>query len=65
MHGGQRGKLSIMIHKDGITINISFYSLHNEQGKYIGCIEVTQPVADLQIKGSKWRNILNMLLKRK
>ncbi|EEU28587.1 hypothetical protein HMPREF3209_01212 [Lactobacillus crispatus] len=33
MHEGKRGKLSIMIHKDGIPVNIAFYSLHNDQGK--------------------------------
>lgn len=45
-------------------MNIAFYSLHNDQGKYLGCIEVTQPVADLQEKGSKWRNVWNMIFKR-
>ncbi len=65
MHEGKRGKLSIMIHKDGIPVNIAFYSLHNDQGKYLGCIEVTQPVADLQEKGSKWRNVWNMIFKKK
>ena len=43
----------------------AFYSLHNDQGKYLGCIEVTQPVADLQEKGSKWRNVWNMIFKKK
>lgn len=52
MHEGKRGKLSIMIHKDGIPVNIAFYSLHNDQGKYLGCIEVTQPVADCRRKAA-------------
>lgn len=63
MHTGTRKSISIMIIKDQQPVNISFYSLHNEDGKYIGCIEVTQPVKDLQVKGSKLRNILNVLKK--
>ena len=63
MHAGNRKNVSIMITKDEQPINISFYSLHNEDGKYIGCIEVTQAVKNLQVKGSKLRNILNVLKK--
>ena len=63
MHTGSRTTISIMITKDDQPVNISFYSLHNEAGKYIGCIEVTQPVSNLQIRGSKLRNILNVLKK--
>lgn len=63
MHTGSRSTISIMITKDNQPVNISFYSLHNEAGKYIGCIEVTQPVSNLQIRGSKLRNILNVLKK--
>lgn len=63
MHDNKRHNLSIMIHKDGIPVNISFYSLHDKAGNYIGCIEVTQPVKDLQVTGSKLRNILNILKK--
>ena len=63
MHAGKRKNISIMITKKKQPINISFYSLHNEHGKYIGCIEVTQAVSNLQVKGSKLRNILNVLKK--
>lgn len=63
MHAGKRKNISIMINKNKQPINISFYSLHNEHGKYIGCIEVTQAVSNLQVKGSKLRNILNVLKK--
>ena len=63
MHTGSRSTISIMITKDNQPVNISFYSLYNEAGKYIGCIEVTQPVSNLQIRGSKLRNILNVLKK--
>lgn len=64
MHDGKRGALSINIKKSGRPVNISFYSLHNEAGKYLGCIEVTQPTEKLQVKGSKWRNILSILNKK-
>lgn len=63
MHSNQRHNLSIMIHKDGIPVNISFYSLHDKHGNYIGCIEVTQPVQNLQVSGSRLRNIINILKK--
>lgn len=63
MHSNQRHNLSIMIHKDGIPVNISFYSLHDKNGNYLGCIEVTQPVQNLQVSGSKLRNIINILKK--
>lgn len=63
MHAGKRKNISIMITKKKQPINIFFYSLHNEHGKYIGCIEVTQAVSNLQVKGSKLRNILNVLKK--
>ena len=49
MHAGNRKNISIMITKDEQPINISFYSLHNEDGKYIGCIEVTQAVKNFQV----------------
>lgn len=63
MHNNQRNSISIMIHKNDIPVNISFYSLHNPEGKYIGCIEVTQPVENYQVKVSKLRNILNIFKK--
>lgn len=64
MHDGKRGHLSLIITKDNQPINISFYSLHDDSGRYIGCVEVTQPIKDYQLKGSKWRNILNILKKK-
>lgn len=63
MHEGKRRSLSILIHKDQQPVSISFYSLHDEQDQYIGCVEVTQPVKDYQESGSKWRNILNIFKK--
>lgn len=64
MHQGQRQSITINITKNNQPVNISFYSLHNENGKYIGCVEVTQPTANHQIKGSKWRNIMQVLKKK-
>ena len=64
MHDDKRGSLSLVVTHDKKPISISFYALHNEDGKYIGCIEVTQPVDKYQVKGSKWRNILNILKKK-
>lgn len=64
MHDNKRENLSLMITKNDQPVNISFYSLHDDNGKYIGCIEVTQPVKDYQVKGSKWRNIMNVLNKK-
>lgn len=63
MHQGKRQALSIMITYRGQPVNISFYSLHNAAGQYIGCIEVTQPVENLQVRGSKWRNFWHMFKK--
>lgn len=64
MHDGERQSISINIHKNGQPVNISFYSLHDDNDKYLGCVEVTQPVKNYQEKGSKWRNILNMIKKK-
>lgn len=64
MHDDKRGSLSLVVSHKNQPISISFYALHNDEGKYIGCIEVTQPVDKYQVKGSKWRNILNILRKK-
>lgn len=64
MHQGQRQALSLMITYQGQPVNISFYSLHDEKGQYIGCIEVTQPVKELQVKGSHWRNFWHVFRKK-
>ena len=64
MHDDKRGSLSLVVNHDHRPISISFYDLHNDAGKYIGCIEVTQPVDKYQVKGSKWRNILNVIKKK-
>ena len=57
MHSGQRNSIKILIHYHQQPVSICFYSLHNDKGEYIGCIEVTQAVAEFQEKGSFLRNI--------
>lgn len=64
MHEGKRNSISINITKNNQLVNISFYSLHDDNGKYLGCVEVTQPTKEFQTKGSKWRNIKNMIFKK-
>ena len=32
----------------GMKISIRYYALHDEQGKYLGCLEVTQDITELQ-----------------
>ena len=63
MHNGDRNSITINITKNKQPVNISFYSLHDENGKYLGCVEVTQPTANHQTKGSMWRNIKQMIKK--
>ena len=31
-----------------MKISIRYYALHDEQGKYLGCLEVTQDITELQ-----------------
>ena len=57
MHDGKRGQISIMIHYHDRPVNIAFYALHNDDGKYIGCVEVTQDVSGHQERGAFWRNV--------
>lgn len=65
MHDGKRGSISIMIHYHGRPVNIAFYALHDLDGNYIGCVEVTQDVSNHQEKGSFWRNIKQIFTKQK
>ena len=65
MHDGKRGVLSLIIHYHGKPINIAFYSLHDDSGKYIGCVEVTQDVSGHQEKGAWLHNIKQVLFKHK
>ncbi|KRM16760.1 hypothetical protein FC49_GL000865 [Limosilactobacillus oris DSM 4864] len=60
MHSGDRDSIKILIHYHKRPISIAFYALHDDQGKYIGCVEVTQPVDDMQERGSFLRNIKQM-----
>ncbi len=65
MHDGKRGALSLIIHYHDKPINIAFYSLHDNNGKYIGCVEVTQDVSGHQEKGAWLHNIKQVLFKHK
>lgn len=56
MHHGERQSISLLITHHGQPVNIAFYALHDGQGAYLGCVEVTQPVANHQVKGRWWRN---------
>ena len=56
MHHGERQSISLLITHHGQPVNIAFYALHDDQGAYLGCVEVTQPVANHQVKGRWWRN---------
>lgn len=64
MHSGKRESIKILIHYHQQPVSICFYSLHDKQGKYIGCVEVTQEVAAFQEKGSFWRNIKQIFHKK-
>ena len=65
MHDGKRGVLSLIIHYHVKPINIAFYSIHDDSGKYIGCVEVTQDVSGHQEKGAWLHNIKQVLFKHK
>lgn len=65
MHDGKRGSLSLIIHYHNKPINIAFYSLHDDSGKYIGCVEVTQDVSNHQEKGAWWHNLKQVLFSHK
>jgi Uncharacterized conserved protein len=64
MHGGNRDSIKILINYHQQPVSIAFYALHNDDGQYIGCVEVTQPVGDFQQRGSLWRNIKQMFNKK-
>lgn len=64
MHGGDRDSIKILINYHQQPVSIAFYALHNDDGQYIGCVEVTQPVGDFQQRGSLWRNIKQMFNKK-
>lgn len=63
MHSGKRGELSLIIHYHDRPINIAFYALHDENGNYLGCVEVTQDVSGHQERGSWWHNLRQVLFR--
>lgn len=64
MHGGKRDSIQILINYHQQPVSIAFYALHDDNGQYLGCVEVTQPVGDFQQRGSFWRNIKQMFNKK-
>ena len=64
MHSGDRDSINIMIKHHDQPVNIAFYALRDENGKYIGCVEVTQDVSNHQQRGSVWRNIKQIFHKK-
>lgn len=69
MHNNERKSLSINLWSKRWSknqpINVSFYSLHNESGDYIGCVEVTQPTKDYQWKWRRLKNFLHIIFKKR
>ena len=45
---GARTQADFWIDMRGMKISIRYYALHDEQGKYLGCLEVTQDITELQ-----------------
>lgn len=64
MHSGERDSINIMIKHHDRPVNIAFYALRDETGKYLGCVEVTQDVSDHQQKGAWWHNVKQILHKK-
>lgn len=64
MHSGDRKSIQILIHYHQRPVSIAFYSLHNEDGKYIGCVEVTQEVTAFQEHGALFRNLKQLFHKK-
>ena len=45
---GARTQADFWIDMCGMKISIRYYALHDEQGKYLGCLEVTQDITEFQ-----------------
>ena len=45
---GARTQADFWIDMRGMKISIRYYALHDEQGKYLGCLEVTQDITEFQ-----------------
>ncbi|EOT39949.1 DUF438 domain-containing protein [Enterococcus columbae] len=51
---GARTQADFWIDMRGMKISIRYYALHDEQGKYLGCLEVTQDITEIQkLSGQK------------
>lgn len=51
---GKRDSAHFWINYHGRLVYISYYAVRNAEGKYLGCLEVTQDITDLKtIEGEK------------
>lgn len=62
MHSGEISQQVMVIPAKGKQIQISFFAVRDDEGNYIGCIEVTQDVSHLVGK-SKIGHFLNLIKK--
>lgn len=63
MHSGNKTKVEMVIPAKGKQIQICFYAVYDHEGKYRGCIEVTQDVSHL-VKQSRLGNLWKLITKR-
>ncbi|HJF19709.1 MAG TPA: DUF438 domain-containing protein [Enterococcus columbae] len=45
---GARSQADFWIDMRGMKISIRYYALHDQNGKYLGCLEVTQDITEIQ-----------------
>lgn len=64
MHEGVRSSIEMIVPVHGKQVQICFYALHHADGRYLGCIEVTQDVTKLA-KTTRIKNIWNLLRQNK
>ena len=47
-HAGTKDNFEFLLDLDGRKIYISFYAVHDENGKYLGCFDFTGDITELQ-----------------
>ncbi len=63
MHSGTRDSIEMTIPAKGKQVHIAFYALHDAQGQYLGCIEVTEDVTEF-VNSTKVSNFMKLLKKK-
>jgi len=54
MKAGNRDVAEFWIEHRGIKVNIRYFAVRNKEGKYLGCLEVSQEITEIQkIQGEK------------